>query len=112
MRDGGLVHFYALVNTAAPGAMPVKRLNETGTAFFAYRIAGVTRRYQAKGAGSEFDFVVRCFNMTRLPEGTQYAIIDGDSRQYQIDIAEPIVDFDALDLTLIRLGELYEVNTE
>jgi len=112
MRDGGIVRFYALVNTAAPGAMPVKRLSETGTAFFAYRTAGVNRRYQSKGANAEFDFIVRCFHMTRLPEGTQYAMLDGDDKQYQIDIAEPIVDYDALDLTLIRLGELYEVNAE
>lgn len=112
VRDGGILTFYALQNTAEPGMMPVKKLVSTGTAFFAFRTAGVTRRYEAKGANAEFNHLVRCFHMMELPEGTQYVILDGDESQYQIDIAEPMVDQDAIDLTLIRVGELYEVATE
>lgn len=113
MRDGGILTLYELVNVAEPGAMAVDELRATGTAFYAYRTTGVTRRYQAKGAHSEYDYVVRCFNMSGLPDGTAYCILDdGTTDQYQIDIAEPIVDENAVDLTLIRLEDLYAVATD
>lgn len=113
MRDGGIIWLYSLMEISRPGEMSIEALIPTGSAFYAYRTAGVTRRYQAKGANAEFDYLVRCFNMSELPAGTQYAILDdGTGDQYQIDIAEPMVDENALDLTLIRLGELYAVATE
>lgn len=112
MRDGGIVRLYSLMEINQPGAMSIEALIPTGSAFYAYRTAGVTRRYQAKGANAEFDYIIRCFNTPDIPAGTQYAILDdGTDQQYQIDIAEPIVDENALDLTLIRLGELYAVAT-
>jgi hypothetical protein len=112
MRDGGILTLYALQNVGAPGSMTEEMLVETGTAFYAYRTAGVTRRYQAKGASAEFDFVVRCFNTAELPEGTRYCVLDDGVTQYQIDIAEPLADENAVDLTLIRVEDLYEVLTE
>ena len=112
MRDGGLLTFYALQDVSQPGMMPVKKLVTTGTAYFAFRTAGVTRRYEAKGANAEFNHLVRCFHMMELPEDTQYVMLNGDSEQYQINIAEPMVDQNAVDLTLIRMGELYDVATE
>lgn len=111
MRDGGIVKVCSLINTAEPGFKPVEQLHEEAAFFFAYRTAGVTRRYAAKGANSEFDFVIRCFNGTELPPGAEYAVLE-DGRQYRIENAEPMYDQDALDLSLVRLEDFYDVITE
>lgn len=111
MRDGGILCFYNLENVAEPGLMPKEGLVLLGEAFYAYRTSGVVRRYESHGANREYDFVVRCFNMTDPPEGSRYVILE-DGHQYQIDNAERMFEEDALDLTLIRLENLYEVFTE
>lgn len=111
MREGGIVTLYALENIARPGLMPTEKLVPKGTAFYAKVTSGVTRRYAALGANREYDFVIRCWNMTELPEGVKYAIPE-DGKQYRIDPAEPIFDADAIDLTLTRLEDYYDVLTE
>ena len=90
--------------------MPVQRLTVEAEPFFAYRTGGVYRRNTARGVGFEYDFVVRCWNITSLPEGVEYAILP-DGKQYHVD-AEPIFDEDALDLTLARLEDFYDVASE
>lgn len=108
MRDGGLVTLYALENTAQPGFMPVERLVEKGKAYYSYVTAGITRIYAAMGANRQFDLVIRCHNMIALPEGVKYAIPE-DGQQYRIDPAQPIYDEDAIDLTLVRLEDYFDV---
>lgn len=108
MRDGGLVTLYALENIAEPGFMPVEKLVEKGKAYYSYSTAGITRIYAAMGANREFDMVIRCHNMTSLPDGVKYAVPE-DGRQYRIDPAQPVYDMDAIDLTLVRLEEFYDV---
>lgn len=111
MRDGGIVTLYALENIAEPGFMPVEKLVEKGTAYYSYSTAGITRIYAAMGANRQFDLVIRCHNMTGLPEGVKYAIPE-DGKQYRIDPAQPIYDADAIDLTLVRLEDYYDVLAE
>lgn len=111
MREGGIVKLYALENVAEPGFMPAEKLVEKGKAFYAKRTSGVTRRYAALGANRDYSYVIRCWNMTELPDGAVYAIPE-DGEQYRIDPAEPIFDQDAIDLTLVRLEDFYDVSTE
>lgn len=108
MRDGGIVRLYALENIAQPGFMPTEKLVEKGSAYYSKMISGVTRRYAALGANREYDFLIRCWNMTELPDGVKYAIPE-DGKQYRIDPAEPIFDEDAIDLTLVRLEDFFDV---
>lgn len=108
MRDGGLVTLYALENTAQPGFMPVERLVEKGRAYYSYVTAGVTRIYAAMGANRQFDLVIRCHNMIALPDGVKFAVPE-DGQQYRIDPAQPIYDEDAIDLTLVRLEDYFDV---
>lgn len=110
MREGGIVKLYSLTNTAAAGFMPVEQLVEQDKAYYSYVTAGITRIYAALGANRSFDMVIRCHNMTQLPDGVQYAIPE-DGKQYRIDPAQPIYDEDAIDLTLIRLEDFFDVNT-
>jgi hypothetical protein len=111
MREGGIVRLCALENVADPGFMPVEKLVEKGTAYYSLSTAGITRIYAAMGANRQFDLVIRCHNMTALPDGVKYAIPE-DGKQYRIDPAQPIYDEDAIDLTLIRLEDFYDVLTE
>lgn len=111
MRDGGIVNLYALVNTAVPGFAPVEKLSKVGEAFYSYSTAGVTRIYAALGANRQIDLLIRCWNMVNLPAGALYAIPE-DGSQYRIDVAQPIYDEDAIDLTLVRMENYYDVITE
>lgn len=106
MRDGGILTLYALTNVQNPGMMPVEALVERGTAFFSYRSIGVTRMYAALGANRQIDALVRCWNTT-IPDDAKYAVIDGE--QFRIDIAQP--EGDAVDLTLVKLEDFYDIAT-
>ena len=108
MRDGGIVTLYSLTNTASSGFKPVEQLVSQGTAYYSYSTAGVTRTYAALGANRQFDLIIRCWNMVELPDGVKFAIPE-DGKQYRIDIAQPIFDEDAIDLTLVRLEDFYDV---
>lgn len=110
MRDGGKVQLCALIETQTPGFMPVQKLRKEAEPFFSYRTGGVTRRFAALGVNFEYDFLIRVWNMSELPEGVEYAVLP-DGNQYRVS-AEPIFDQDALDLTLTRLEEFYDVLTE
>lgn len=108
MRDGGILTFYSLTNTATPGFMPVEKLVSLGTAYYAHVTTGITRLYAAIGANREFNLVVRAYNMLSVPDGAAYVILE-DKMQYRIDQANPIVDDDAVELTLVRLEDYYDV---
>lgn len=111
MRDGGIVKLYTLQDTAEAGAMPALKLVYASESYFSFKTASVTRRYAALGANRDFSLLIRCHNIVSLPEGTEYAVLE-DGSQYRIDIADPIFDDDAMDLTLVRLGTLYDVASE
>lgn len=111
MREGGLLTIYSLQNIAKKGFMPKEKLVSEGTAYFSYRTIGVTRMYAALGANREIEVLVRCWN-TELPQEGKFVILDGSGIQYRIDVAQPIVDEDAVDLTLVRLEDFFDVAAE
>ena len=106
MREGGILTIYELMNTAQTGFMPTEKLVALTTAYFSYRTIGMQRIYAALGANREIELLVRCWNTSLNAEG-KYVIIDGV--QYRIDVAQPVVDAGALDLTLVRLEDFYDV---
>ena len=107
MRDAGILTLYNLTSTSAMGDAPVEKLEALGTAFYAERTVGYNRIYAAKGANEEIDMVVRCYN-TDVPYGAKYVILE-DGNQYRISVKQKIVDEDATDLTLVRMGDYYDV---
>ena len=111
MRDDGLLTFYTLSNISLPGRMPVEKLVSVSSAYYGRRTVGVTRLYAAAGANRNFDVLVRCHNTPTVPGDAKYVILE-DGYQYRIDLAQEIVELDAVDLTLVRLEELYDVATE
>lgn len=108
MRDEGLLKFYSLVNTAGNADMPTEQLVYLDVqAFYANKTIGYNRMYAAKGASYKLDKLIRVYN-TQLPEAASYVILE-DQRQYRIGDVQVIVDEDALELSLERLENNYEV---
>ena len=108
MRDEGLCSFYSLTNTAENGKLPKEKLFSLNlTAFYANRTIGQQRLFLAQGAHHKLDRLIRCY-MTELPPAAKYVILE-DGNQYLVNDATVIVDEDALDLSLERLGSNYEV---
>lgn len=109
MDEVGILTICSLQNIAISGKMPTEKLVEIDTAYYQMRQAGVTRIYQALGADRRFDLLVRCFNTTVPREGL-YVVIDDE--QYRIDICQRIIGKDAVDLTLVKIEEYYDVISE
>lgn len=111
MRDEGLLKFYNLQNTSANGLKPTDQLVYLDVeAFYANRTYGIQRIYLAKEAGYQLDKLIRCYN-TQIPEAAKYVVLE-DGRQYRIEAMNVIVDEDAVELSLARLGKNYEVADE
>lgn len=108
MRDDGILTMYDLINSAEAGEMPVYSLSEVGTAYYSERTVGYSRLYAAYGANQKIDMLVRCWQ-TEMPDDAKYVILE-DGKQYRIEAVQKIIDEDAVDLTLARLEEFYEVN--
>lgn len=116
MRDDGILKFCELTNTAAAGRMPVEQLVTVGTAYYGRRTVGVTRMYAAAGANRSIDVLVRCYNTPTVPDGSDgkpalFVILE-DGKQYRIDMIQEQTDLDAVDLTLVRLEDFYDVAAE
>ena len=109
MRDGGILTIYSLQDVSENGFMPPEKLVQEGTAFFSYLTIGVTRMYAALGANRSIEKLVRCWNTDISAEG-KYVIIDGV--QYRVDTAQAVVDEDAVNLTLVKLEDFYDVASE
>ena len=111
MRDEGLVKLCELTKTSERGLMPVEKLVKKDEPYYSRVTVGITRRYAALGASKAFDGVIKVWNMPSLPDGIKYAVME-DGKQYRIDFARELVDEDALELTLVRLGDNYDVTDE
>lgn len=108
MRDGGIIRLYTLENTSEPGFMPSDKLVYACEFYFSKVVTGITRRYAALGANHDYNKVIKCWNAQSIDDDVQYAI-DEDGVQYRIDIANPDYDQDAIELTLVRLEDFYDV---
>lgn len=111
----GMLTFYILENKAPNGSMPVEKLVPVCQAYYSERAVGVTRLYAAMGANQRIDSLLRIYNFWDLPKvgrkRVEY-VIPEDGDQYRITAVQKVVDEDAVDLTLERLEELYDVDTE
>jgi len=110
MFDTGKLTIYALTASAEDGGMPKEVLTKKLTCFYGERTVGYTRMYQARGADSQIDKLVRIpFDIDAVPN--DYVVLE-DGNQYRIDAtSEVIVESSkrAKELTLVRLEELYDI---
>lgn len=115
MDREGLLNICTLENIAEPGFMPVERLHAVATAYYRKRTVGYNRLYAAMGANQEISLLVRCFN-TEVPSYTQqlYVVFPNESsdNQFMVSAIQEIVEDGAVDLTLARMEEYYDLDTE
>lgn len=114
MDKEGILNICTLTNTAEAGYMPVDKLVTVETAYYRKRTVGYNRMYAAMGANKNIDLLVRCFNIS-VPDYSRELYVyfpDDDSVQYRVSMIQEIVDEGAIDLTLERLEDLYEVTAE
>lgn len=110
MDREGIVKICKLENISEPGRMPVEKLVEISTAYYRKRTVGYNRVYAALGANQAIDMLVRCFNV-EVPRYPEIYAVFGDE-QYRVSMMQEIVEEGAIDFTLVRLEDNYDVATE
>ena len=114
MDREGILNICTLENTSEAGYMPVDKLVTVETAYYRKKTVGYNRMYAALGANKSIDLLVRCFNIS-VPDYSRELYVyfpDDDSVQYRVSMIQEIVEESAIDLTLERLEDLYEVVAE
>ena len=116
MFDTGTLRICEYGITSEGGGMPVEGLSVKSTVFYGMRSSSYTRIYQARGADSTVDLVVRVPEEADIKVG-DYCIIGNDideakNTQYRVDIVDAVVvrsSLRAQEATLVRSEELYDV---
>lgn len=107
----GYCELCTVTNTAAAGDLPVEKLTIVDTAYYEKRTVGYNRMYAAMGANQSIDMLIRVFNTVAPTANKELYVVfpDDNSVQYRVAMVQEIVDQEALDLTLERMEDLYEV---
>lgn len=114
MDREGILFICKLENTAEAGFMPVLKLVQICQAYYRKRTVGYNRLYAAMGANKEISLLVRCFN-TEVPDYNEqlYVVFPKesifDSEQFRVSAIQEIVEDGAIDLTLSKMEEFYDV---
>lgn len=115
MDREGILSICKLENTAEAGFMPVQKLVPLVSAYYRKRTVGYNRLYAAMGANKEISLLVRCFN-TEVPDYNEqlYVIFPkeslSDSEQFRVSAIQEIVEDGAIDLTLSKMEEFFDVS--
>lgn len=114
MDREGILNICTLTNVATPGFMPVEKLQTVATAYYRKKTVGYNRMYAAMGANQEISLLVRCFN-TGVPSYTEqlYVVFPNEEadNQFMVSSIQEIIEEGAIDLTLSRLEEYYDLDT-
>ena len=109
--NDGIVKVYEVTDVSHPGDRPVKKLVLKETLRYDQRTVGMNRFYTAMQENVQIDNMVRCPRRAAVSTqdiaeigGVQYEI---DMVQYPTDVYPP-----AMDLTLSRLEQKYEYQTD
>ena len=110
----GKLNLYDLGKTKLyAGGMPKERLIFKDWTYYGIQTISYSRIYEAMGADTQIDAVVRVPADFSVKRGEYVILEDGD--QYRVEIVRPIVVASyvrALELTLIRLEDRYDVATD
>lgn len=94
--------------------MPIQKLVPIVAAYYRKRTVGYNRMYAAMGANKEISLLVRCFN-TEVPDYNEqlYVLFPResleDSEQFRVSAIQEIVEDGAIDLTLSKMEEYFDV---
>lgn len=110
MFDTGLLSIYELQEFRSYGSKPTQKLVLKSQEYYGERTVTATRLYQARGADSSIDMIVRVPFDTEAE--TNWYVIPENGNQYRIDAVSKVIvgsNERALELTLVRLGGNYDV---
>ena len=110
MDREGILFICKLENTAETGFMPIMTLVPLVSAYYRKRTVGYNRLYAAMGANKEISLLVRCFN-TEVPDYNEqlYVVFPDVSEQFRVSAIQEIVEDGAIDLTLSKMEEFFNV---
>lgn len=115
MDREGILYICQVQNVSTPGHMPSEQLVPLCKAFYRKRTVGYNRMYAALGANQAISLLVRCFN-TEVPTFSEQLYVyfpDADTdNQFRVENIQEIVEEGAIDLTLGRLEEYYDIFIE
>lgn len=113
MFDTGILRLCTKELSNQSGSMPVEVLSAYGAAYYGERTVSYTRMYEARGANSQVDMVVRVpFDTFIRPDS--YVVLEGN-RQFRVDAVSPVIvrsNTRAQELTLIAIDHLLDVEEE
>lgn len=115
MDREGILNICKVDNVSAPGFMPQEKLVTVATAYYRKRTVGYNRMYAAMGANQSISLLVRCFN-TEVPSYDEqlYVVFPNEQtdNQFMVSAIQEIVEEGAIDLTLSRMEEYYDLDTD
>ena len=114
MDKEGILNICKVENTASPGYMPTEKLVVIDSVYYRKRTVGYNRLYAAMGANQTISMVVRCFN-TGVPSYSEQLYVvfpnEDSDNQFMVSAIQEIVEEEAVDLTLSRMEEYYDIAT-
>lgn len=113
MDKEGILNICKVDNTAEAGFMPTEHLVPIRTVYYRKRTVGYDRLYAALGANQSISMLVRCYN-TDVPSYTEQLYVvfpnEAEDNQFMVSAIQEIVEEGAIDLTLTRLEEYYDLS--
>lgn len=111
MFDSGICTICIKTEVSANGLMPVEMLTpKVSDVFYGDRTISYTRLYEARGADSQIDRLIRVpAEVSVLPD--DYVLIGDD--QYRVDVVSDVIvarSTRAKELSLIKLEDYFNVN--
>lgn len=112
MFDSGICTICDKTEVSVNGLMPVERLSPTvSNVFYGDRTVSYTRLYEARGADSQIDKLIRIpAEVSVFPD--MYVLIGDD--QYRVDAVSDVIvarSTRAKELTLVKLEDYYDITT-
>lgn len=112
MFDSGICTICEKTEVSVNGLMPVERLSPTvSNVFFGDRTVSYTRLYEARGADSQIDRLIRIpAEVSVFPD--MYVLIGDD--QFMVDAVSDVIvarSTRAKELTLVKLEDYYDIIT-
>ena len=114
MDKEGILTICKVANTGEAGFMPKEELVPLVSAYYRKRTVGYNRLYAAMGANQEIQMLVRCYN-TEVPSYSEQLYVvfpnEANDNQFMVSAIQEIIEEGAIDLTLSRMEEFYDVAT-
>jgi len=109
MFDSGQVDIYKITNTALAGDKPKEALYSGASYWYEERTVGITRFSAALKTDVKIDMLIRIWEDRGIDSSQICKIDDAQYRIYQVQHTKNEDGLEVTDLSLERLGEVYDI---